>query len=941
MRLRYTLLLSMAMILFSLATVTAQPFTIKGKVLDTLNQAPLVNASVTLLHADDSVMESFTRVKQDGTFLLKANEKGKYIMMYVFPGFVDFIDKIELNDNAEVNVGEVPMTTRTNLMKEFVLTDQFAAIKIKGDTIEYVADSFKVKDNATVEELLKKLPGLQVDKDGNIQAHGQKVEKLLVDGEEFFTDDPAVVSKSLQAKAVDKVQVFDKKSDQAEFTGIDDGEVTRTVNLQLKDNMKKGYFGKVIAGGGVGDDQNYFENQAMINYFKGKKKFSAFGIMANTGKIGLGWEDRDKFGGGSGNTFMSDDGGSVTYYSNDDDFESWSGNYNGRGFPKAWTGGAHFSNKWNQDKQHLGANYRYAKQNIESIDNTFTQVILDSNSQQFNNETRDEFKTGQRHKVDGMYEWKTDSLSTLRLNASGNYSNSINRSVYNQQNLNSDGDTILTNNRVLDNEATTKRVNSSLTWMKKFNKKRRTLMTSLSEQYEVSESFGFLNSTNRIPISGNGPTVIDQKKNNAREAFMLNGSVVYTEPITKAMAASVEYKISVNNSSSERTTFNKSNVNSDAYDKLDSSFSNNYAYNIVTHTGGTNLSWDYKKIDFSAGVSAANTNFTQRDRRADTVFSYGVVNLFPKAMIRYKISKQTSIRLNYYGSTRQPTIQQIQPIQDNTNPNNIAVGNAGLTQEFRNSFSLNANDYKVLSGRWIYIWSNFSLIDNAISRSEFIDDSSKRTYQYINVDGNYNGYAGGGIGKRLTKLGMHVGGNFRVGVNRTNNFVNGVKNVNNNNSYTLGTDIGYDSKDEKLGVSLESQYTYNDNNASISTLATSYWTLENTFDISYDLPKKFEVGTDFNWYIRQRTVVFDRNNNVFRWNAYVSKKFLKNDQLELRANVFDILNQNLGFSRFATSNNITESNYNTIRRYGLIQLIWNFTQTAAKTEESASDFIMK
>src|SRR5690606_12716068 len=223
---------------------------------------------------------------------------------------------------------------------------------------------------------------------------------------------------------------FDKKSDQAEFTGIDDGEVTRTVNLQLKDNMKKGYFGKVVAGGGAGDDQNYFENQAMINYFKGKKKFSAFGIMANTGKIGLGWEDRDKFGGGGGNTFMSDDGGSVTYYSNDDDFESWSGNYNGRGFPKAWTGGAHFSNKWNEDKQHLGANYRYAKQNIESIDNTFTQVILDSNSQQFNNETKDEFKTGQRHKVDGMYEWKTDSLSTLRLNASGNYSNSINRSVY-------------------------------------------------------------------------------------------------------------------------------------------------------------------------------------------------------------------------------------------------------------------------------------------------------------------------------------------------------------------------------------------------------------------------------------------------------------------------------------------------------------------------------
>lgn len=936
MHLRY-LLFAKLLVLLSIVS-SAQPYTIKGVVKDTLNMNVLPNTSITIIRAQDSVLEKFTRTKEDGSFTLDVSAPGKYIMLSVFPGFADFVDKIDIKEgNKLTDLGEIPMVSRTHLLEEFVFTEQYAAIKIKGDTIEYVADSFKVRDNATVEELLKKLPGLQVDKDGNIQAHGQTVEKLLVDGEEFFTDDPAVVSKSLQAKAVDKVQVFDKKSEQAEFTGIDDGESTRTVNLKLKDNMKKGYFGKVVGAGGAGDDQGYFENQLMANYFKGKKKISAFGIMANTGKIGLGWEDRDKFGGNDNNTVYED--GVMYTYSDGDEFDSWSGQYNGRGYPKAWTGGLHFSDKWDEDKQHLAGNYRYAKQNIEAINNTFSQVLT-NDAQLFTDERQDEFKTGQRHRVDGLYEWKTDSLSTLKLTVTANHQNSQNRSTYNQYNMDANGDTLIDNQRQMTNDATTQRLNSALTWKKKFKKDRRTLMMSLTENYEESESTGFLTSVNRS--RGNGTKYVDQKKDNDRQALQLNGSAVYTEPITKAMAVSIEYKLGVNNSTSERTTFNKSNPNADAYDLRDDTLSNSYAYNIVTNTGGTNLSWDYKKIDFSAGVSAAHAGFTQRDLLADTVFSYDVVNLFPKAMIRYEFSKQSNIRFNYYGSTRQPTIQQIQPLRDNTNPNNQAIGNSGLTQEFRNSFSINANDYKVLSGRWIYIYGNISLIDNAITRSENVDSLGSRTYQYVNTDGNFSGWAGGGIGKRINKLNTRIGGNFNTSLNRTNNFVNGVKNTSDFNRYSVGFDINYEDKEETVEVEWETDFAYNDNKATISTLATSYWTIENTLDVSVVLPKKFEIGTDFNWYIRERTVVFDRNNNVFRWNAYVSKKFLKNDQLELRASVFDILNQNLGFSRFANSNEVTETNYNTIRRYGLVTLIWNFTKMAAGAqEENAAQFITK
>lgn len=937
MQTRFTLL-TILVVLITVSTGFAQPYIIKGSVTDTVNQFALENASITLIRAEDSILVNFTRVKKDGTFTITAPKPNTYILMSVFPGFVDYVDKIEVK-KKETDLGEIPMVSRTHLMKEFVFTDQYAAIKVKGDTIEYIADSFAVKDNATVEELLKKLPGLQVDKDGNIMAHGQQVQKLLVDGEEFFTDDPAVVSKSLQAKAVDKVQVFDKKSEQAEFTGIDDGERTRTVNLQLKDNMKKGYFGKVTAGGGKGEVQNYFENQAMLNGFKGKRKLSVFGIVANTGKIGLGWEDRDKFGGGD-NTEFTDDGMMVTY-SSDDEFDSWNGKYNGQGYPKAWTGGMHYSNKWNEDKHHLASNYRYAKQNIESIDNTITQYVL-PDSQYFSKQSQDQFKSGQRHKVDGLYEWKPDSLSTIKLTASGNYTNSINNSVYNSETLTSTGDAANSSERRVSNESTSKRIISSLVWRKKFNKERRTFMLNVAERYEESDAEGYLKAINKFNFNGNGIDTVDQLKQNNNKSFSMTGYTAYTEPLSDVISLEVNYKLSVNNSTAERNTYGKTINNSDAYDELDSLYSNNYVYNIVTHTGGTNLNFDYKKLDFSFGGSVANTNFKQEDLMADTTFAYNVVNLFPKASLRYKISKQTSIRFNYYGSTKQPTIQQIQPLRDNTDPLNIAIGNASLTQEFRHSFRVSANDYKVLSGRWIWTSFSFNLVDNAISRSENVDAYGRRTYQYINMDGNYNAWGYLGIGKRIIKLNMRVGGGGSVSLSKVNNMVNGVKNTSTYNSYTGRFNIGYETKDEKFEVEWNSEVTYNDNNATISTQATSYWTTEHSFDISYDLPWKFEIGTDFNWYIRQRTQVFDRNNNVFRWNAYVSRKFLKNDQLELQVSAYDMLNQNLGFNRYAANNYITENSYNTIRRYGMIRLIWNFTKTAmgAQPEQDAKTIIL-
>src|SRR6266700_5649709 len=221
---------------------SAQTASVKGVITDTSSKQNLSNTVISILRAKDSILYKFTRSDAKGNFELKNLKAGDYVLLITYPAYADYVDHINLTDTAALNLGKVPMTLKAHLLKEVIVRQTINAIKIKGDTTEYAADSFKVQPDATVEDLLKKLPGIQVDKNGQITAQGEKVQKVLVDGEEFFGDEPTLVTQNLRADMVDKVQVYDKKSDQATFTGIDDGEKQKTINLKLKDNKKNGYF---------------------------------------------------------------------------------------------------------------------------------------------------------------------------------------------------------------------------------------------------------------------------------------------------------------------------------------------------------------------------------------------------------------------------------------------------------------------------------------------------------------------------------------------------------------------------------------------------------------------------------------------------------------------------------------------------------------------------
>lgn len=908
------------LVLFFSARSAGQAFVVTGNVTDTLNSIPLYRASIILIRKSDSVIQTFTRANTNGDFRLSVPASAKYIIQASFPGFADYVEIIDVKKEA-TDLGRLPMVTKEHLLQEVVIKRQIAAIKMKGDTTEYVADSFKVKENATVEDLLKKLPGIQVDRNGQITAQGETVQKVLVDGEEFFSDDPKVVTQGLQANAVDKVQVYNKKSDQAEFTGIEDGEKTKTINLELKEDKKKGYFGKIDAGGGT---DGYFQDQGMINMFKGKKQISAFGIMSNTDKVGLNWQDNGKFG-GSNDNIITDDGSFVIFNNGgDDNFGGWNGTYNGEGYPKVWTGGVHFADKWDEDKKHVAGNYRYGMNNVEAEGNTITQYILKGDTSNVNNQKKSQFSMAQKNALDALYEWKIDTSTTVKLSVGGGTKSTKVTSAYNttvSQLVGADEHLLYTNSRAINSNSDAEFMNVGLSFRKKFAKKGRSIFIDLKENQKDSKADGHLNSTTVPDTILNNP-IIDQTKINNNNTLAFNAKATYTEPLSKIAFLEFSYGSTINNTIAKNYSLNANGIGE--YTVLDSTFSSNYKYNILSNSGGMYFRWSDKKLIFSAGGDVTDTRYNLTDLlHDDTSHKYNYLNLFPKANFKYKFNKQSSINLSYNGSTRQPTINEIQPLRQNTDPTNIVIGNPALKQSFTHNFSGWANDYKVLKDRWVYIGTDFSFVQDAITTQQTTVEGVN-TIQYVNINGNYNGSAWMGYGRKLKKLDINFNVDFNENASHTNNFINGLENTSNNYSHTFGLRFSR-YKEEKYDFSVQPRITYNQNTSTISTNIPSYWASSTDVDGSVQLPKKFEIGTDVNFMFRQPTAVFTSNNSIIKWNAYAGKKFLKSKELELKIAAFDILNQNVGFVRTATAGVLTQNNFNTIRRYGMISLVWNFT----------------
>ena len=912
-------------ILFLPSFLTAQTSTIKGFVSDSTIKQKTAKASVSVLDMRDSVLINYTRTASDGSFKLDNIPAGDYILLITYPKYADYVDLFTMEDKENVDMKQIYLTPKATLLDEIVI--QQAAIRVKGDTTEYTADSFKVRENANVEELLQNLPGITVDKDGKITAQGKQIQKVLVDGDEFFSDDPTIATKNLRADAIDKVQVFDKKSDQAVFSGIDDGEVTKTINLKLKDNAKKGYFGKASVAG----LDKYYNATSMINAFKAKRKFSAFAVASSTDQTGLNFGDANNLGFGGGGMMVSGGGASFVMGGSGDANSGGlgAGNFGGQGLPESVKAGVLFSDKWKNDKYNSGGNYLFNKLALRSADNIFSQNILPTSVyyQRNNSSTNSD---QMQHSLDGRMEIQLDSSSSLKITAGGFTGTNDSRSNNTSEFISEENNIVNSSIRNTSSSGNNSSFNTSAIWRKKFKKVGRTVSISFNQRFNESKSNGFLLNESQF-FNPDGDLIrtqnTNQKKVNDNLSNTIRTRVSYTEPLSKKSFIELNYYFDNNNSSKKILSYDKDG--SGKYTDLQDSLSSDFKYLYITNSAGINYRFNEKKYNLSLGGNISNTAFEQTDYFKDTSRKRSYYNLFPQGNFNYKFNAFSNIRISYNGSTSQPTIDQIQPLINNDDPLNIVIGNPSLKQQFSNNFSLNYSSFQMLNERFVFLGMNYSTVKDQISNSYVVDDFGKRTIQYINVDGNYNVGIFGGFSTKIPKTSFKLNFSPNAFLNQNINFVNNLKNVSKN--LTLSPSLGLSSrKNNVYDIRLNVSPAYTNSTSSVNKVVNKYWTFNYSANGNYMFPGKIEIGSDIIFQFREKLKEFDDNNNVISWNAYIEKKFFKKEQLTLRASVNDILDQNKGYSRSVKTDAIVERNYLTFQRYGLLTLTYNFNTSGAK-----------
>ncbi len=910
----------------------SQSPTLKGTVTDTVEKKNPVNAVISVLRQKDSVLVRFARAAKDGSFSIPGLKEDKYIMMITHPYMGDYFDVVEVKA-PETNLGHVYMTPKSKLLAE-VLIKTGAPIRIKGDTTIYTADSFKVRPGANVEELLRKLPGIQVDKDGKITAMGERVQKVLVDGEEFFGDDPGMAVKNLRADAVKEVQVFDKKSDQAEFTGIDDGQKQKTINLKLKDDSRKGYFGKIDAAYGPQKNiDDRYNSNLMFNAFKGKRKISAFSLNGNTGQDGLGWQDSEKYGGENDDVSMSmdEDGGMMWMWrGGSSDEEPYINTENG--YIVNNNAGLHFSNKWD-DKRTLAISPKFNRQQYNNVVSTFSQrAIGDTILNDFGTKVQDVNR--QNFKNSLTYDMKLDSANSIKFTLKANFYRTENiedlysESVSNTQTIKN------TVSNFLQQETEKQSVLATVMYRHKFKKPRRTLSFNADWYRLKTDGNNFLRSDNDYYQNGIVDSSVnkDQMFDIDKLTKRLTTKLTYTEPLSKTLSLELGYELTHSTGYNDRTTYNFSSSSGKYDDKVDT-LSNNFDQKIVVNKPNARISYNLKKIKFNFGSGFGFTKFDFFDVTELKEYNRNFTNIFPSASFNYSYKPNHNINFNYNGNTQQPTLNQLQPLRNNDDNNNKYIGNPDLKQSFTHAFNISHNAYNFIKDIWMYQSFNIRTTSNSITNSYTYNTADGTSItQPVNTDGNFSMGFWGGLGMKIKKA------NINLNFNPNFNYSRFADIINNNTSFSKTLSSGLSiwmnkTKDKKYDFSLSNSFNYNRNKTSQNNNVNSFYTNHVNLNATVYYKKTWSVSSEYSFYARQKTEQFQDNLTNHIWSGRLQKTF-KNNEFTAYVLVRDILKQNIGIDRSYYGNTTSETINQRLQRYFMIGFTWDFKNKGSKPAET-------
>lgn len=930
-------------IIFTLSStlVFSQKNAVAGAVSDSTGIG-LPGATVVLLQEQDSVLSSFGVSEMDGRFELKRVAAGEYLLQVSYVGYVTHWQPISVTENAgKVDAGRIVLTPASADLSEVEVTAEHIPLRMRNDTLEYNANAFQTQPNAVVEDLLKKLPGVEVDRNGTIRAQGEQVQNVLVDGKEFFGSDPQIATKNLPANAVDKVQVFDKKSERAEFTGIDDGREQKSINLELKEDKKSGYFGNASGAGGAyekptgGLQYDRYEAKFNLNRFSQNTQLSAIGMLNNTNQQGFSLDDYIRFQGGLSNLMSGGGSGGGGRISLSFDPSQLGIPLEGAGLDQGFTtthaAGLNLNHEFGK-KTELNASYFFSE--IENdIDRTATRQSLFENENFTSEETGKRLNRNQNHRLNMTLRHEIDSFQNLVLRTNLGFNDAHLRSENRAETFGSEG--VLENKNLRDyrSDGENLSLSSNLSYRRRFQRKGRALVADLNWGLEQSGRNAYLDSQSSFFEGGNpsGNDNVLQRQGFEDDADSYGLSLSWTEPLGRLFGSKRNYLELV---ASRRNFSNDSGKDffdiSGPAETLNPELSNRYLRDYRYDRGGLNLMLNRKKFNLTLGADLQNSCLQGDLVDEDLVVKQDFTRLLPRMFFDYDLGTSHHFNIDYLTSLREPSPEQLQPVVDNSDPLNTYTGNPDLRPEYQHSLRGGYMIFDQFTFTSFFANVNASYTSDRITNASTVDSLFRQHIRPVNVDYDFSLQGNMQFRTPLRPLKTNISLSYRSMLNQSILFVNDVENNVNRQRHSFGLSLDNRKKDV-VDITLGGRLTFNSTSYSVSSQLDQRYLEQRLYADLVVLPtKKWELSSSFDYSVYSQET-FGEERAVPIWKASITRYFLPNDRGQLRLSANDILNRNIGLNRNSQLNYVEEERIASLGRYVMLTFAYSISGFGKKS----------
>lgn len=945
-------LISILFIFFAFNVLVAKEFTITGTILDKSQEKPLKSASISVHNIRDSSVVKGDYSDKNGKFKIENLQLGGYFVKINFIGFKPFTQEVRPMGKELVDLGIITLEPDAVQMKSVEVVDNMVRAEIKGDTTEFNSKAFKTRPNAEAEELVKKIPGVQIESSGNIKAHGEDVKEVLVNGRQYFGEDPMMAMKNIPAEVIDRVQIFDKMSDQAQFTGFDDGSRFKAMNLITKGKILS--YGKVYGGFGAGNlDQENFDNKytagGSLTLIRDQARLSILGMSNNINQQNFNFQDIIGLFGSGGRVppggqriFQRYGGGSSQFIqrpSGHGPFSSFGDFFVGNlgGLTTTHAAGLNYVDQYGTNfKVNLSYFLNFVDNENEEQLNRQYYILSDTNY--FYKQVSDNITKNFNQRFNGRIEWMIDSSNSILFRPNGNIQNTD--FTYNQGGVNS-GSLASANanifrindvSSVTNSDYSAYNISNETLFRHKFAKKGRTASISLNNRFNKNNGDSYLDSYTSDYIATVINDSLQQLNNSVTDGFSHSGNLVFTEPIGDSSQLSINYNADFSRNNEDKALYQYDELTG-KYTYLDSSLSNFAVSNNFSQKFGLGYRLDWKEFELNATLNYQVTSFENDKTIVNPItIKRNYQNFIPFIRLSYKFSRTTDLRVHFSTNTRVPTISQLSPVVDNSNPLRINTGNPELDQEY--SYNLFARFFTIFNENRnnFFLMNYFSYTDNYISNQTLITRSDTSVNGY-NVMKGAQIIIPGNFGRQLTNRTFSTFSmpldfikstlNFNAGFTYTETpgLVNNITNKTVNYAYTTGLDINSNISD-KIDFSIGLNATINDVRNSVQkVLNTTYYNTTSFARFNWTFWQSFFLSLDFN-YLYTTGYSDGYNQNLFITNFGLGNRAIYKNNFDLKFQVFDLFDQTKSISRNVTDAYFEDINSLALKRYGLLTLTY-------------------